>query len=103
MLTASGPGGVSPPIFTKLYAGAPGSGAPVRQVPEGKYDCVQLSPAPEGEKRFCLEFVGRLSQEVRATVTTHEIQTIRNQVHVGQYDPDPMSIAARILLWESVE
>ena len=44
-----------------------------------------------------MELVGRMTQEVRAATTTGDIASLRQQVSAGQYQPDPMSMAARIL------
>ena len=41
--------------------------------------------------------VSRMSQEVRTATTTGDIAALRQQVASGQYIPDPMSIAARML------
>ncbi len=41
--------------------------------------------------------VSRLSQEVRTATTTGDIAALRQQVASGEYTPDPMAIAARIL------
>ena len=41
--------------------------------------------------------VSRLSQEVRTATTTGDITALRQQVASGEYVPDPMAIAARIL------
>lgn len=104
MLTTSGPGGV-PPVFptSKLYPASAEQGVRVQSVQPGKYDSVDLSPEPVGERRSFLDFVSRLSREVRTATTTGDIQAFREQIHNGQYEPDPMSIAARIMLMEDVE
>ena len=44
-----------------------------------------------------MDLVSRLSQEVRTSTTTGDIAKLRQQVSSGQYTPDPMSIAARML------
>ena len=60
------------------------------------YDSVTLS-APSQDSRFYMSLVSRLSQEVRTATTTGDIASLRQQVASGQYTPDPMAIAARIL------
>ena len=47
--------------------------------------------------RFHQEMVSRLSQEVRTAHTTGDIQRLKQQVASGQYVPDPMAIAGRML------
>lgn len=60
------------------------------------YDSVTLSK-PSQNNRFHMDLVSRLSQEVRTSTTTGDIAKLRQQVASGQYTPDPMSIAARML------
>ena len=45
-----------------------------------------------------MEMVSRLSQEVRTANTTGDIQELRREVSAGEYHPDPMAIAGRMLL-----
>ena len=61
-----------------------------------KYDSVTIS-APGQDSRFHMGLVSRLSKEVRTATTTGDIAALRQQVASGQYSPDPMSIAARML------
>lgn len=60
------------------------------------YDSVTLS-TPSQDSRFHMELVSRMSQEVRTATTTGDIAALRAQVAAGEYTPDPMAIAARIL------
>lgn len=63
-----------------------------------RYDQVQFSfHLGETEKRV-KETVGRLSQEVRARVTTQDVDRLRQQVADGTYQPNAGEIAARMLL-----
>ena len=62
-----------------------------------QYDSVSLSPTPTGDNRFHRDVVSRISRNVRTATTTGDIQALRQQVASGQYVPDPMAIAARIL------
>ena len=39
-----------------------------------------------------------ISQEVRTANTTGDIQELRREVSAGEYHPDPMAIAGRMLL-----
>ena len=45
-----------------------------------------------------MEMVSRLSREVRIANTTGDIQELRREVSAGEYRPDPMAIAGRMLL-----
>ena len=63
---------------------------------EGKFDSITLS-ATSSERSPFKDLVGRLTQEVRATTTTGDIRTLRQQVASGQYEPNPSAIAARML------
>ena len=42
--------------------------------------------------------VSRLAQEVRTANTTGDIQELHRKVSAGEYTPDPMAIAGRMLL-----
>lgn len=50
-----------------------------------------------GKNTFQMDTVSRLSQEVRTATTTGDIQALRQEVSAGEYVPDPMAIAGRIL------
>jgi hypothetical protein len=45
-----------------------------------------------------MEMVSRLSREVRTANTTGDIQELHRQVSAGEYRPDPMAIAGRMML-----
>ena len=93
MLTSSG---ISPVNRTKVYQPKPGSGKKPHVLQGSKYDSVTLS-ATSQDSRFHMGLVGRVSQEVRTATTTGDIAALRQQVASGEYTPDPMAIAARIL------
>lgn len=61
------------------------------------YDSVTFSSTPEGESAFRLSLAGQLSQEVRTATTTGDVQKLRQAVASGEYKPDPMSIAGKML------
>ena len=44
-----------------------------------------------------MQMVSRLAQEVRTATTTGDIQELRQSVSSGEYSPDPMAIAGKIL------
>ena len=96
MLTSSY--GAVPSIpASKVYRAKAGRESRVQTTAGHKnYDSVTLSAA-SGDSRFHRGLVSRLSQEVRTATTTGDIANLRQQVASGQYTPDPMSIAARIL------
>lgn len=61
-----------------------------------RYDSITLSEGrPSG---FAARLTGRLTQEVRASATSGRLTALSEQVASGQYKPDAMSIAKRMLL-----
>lgn len=93
MLTSSG---ISPVGRTKLYPAKTGRGNKTQALQGSKYDSVTLSASSQ-DSRFHMGMVSRVSQEVRTATTTGDIAALRQQVASGEYTPDPMAIAARIL------
>lgn len=96
MLTSAGSGPISPIGRTKAYYPAQKRGANAQPVSGHNYDSVDFS-APAGRKNFQMEMVSRLSREVRTANTTGDIQELRREVSAGEYRPDPMAIAGRML------
>ena len=96
MLTSTGSGPISSIGRTKTYYPAQKWGTAAQPVPGHNYDSADFS-APAGRKSFQMEMVSRLSREVRTANTTGDIQELRREVSAGEYHPDPMAIAARIL------
>lgn len=98
MLTSSSrPGAVSSVAASKAYYSTLRRGSSPQSAVEHKYDSASFSPLPEGKGAFQMQLVSRLSQEVRTATTTGDIQALRQQVSSGEYTPDPMSIAGRML------
>ena len=97
MLTSTGSGPISPVSRTKAYYPAQKRGAAAQAVSGHNYDFAEFS-APAGRKSFQMEMVSRLSREVRTANTTGDIQELRREVSAGEYRPDPMAIAGRMLL-----
>ena len=97
VLTSSGYGAITPVAPAKVYRTRTGRDGRT-QVTSGSsnYDSVTLS-APSQGNRFHMGLVSRLSREVRTATTTGDIAALRQQVASGEYTPDPMAIAARIL------
>ncbi len=100
MLTSSRYGAISPIAPAKVYQPKTEREARAQSVSGSNtydsYDSVTLS-TPSQDSRFHMELVSRMSQEVRTATTTGDIAALRAQVASGQYVPDPMAIAARIL------
>ncbi len=100
MLTSSRYGAISPLTPSKVYEPKTERKSRVRSVSGGNahdsYDSVTLS-TPSQDSRFHMELVSRMTQEVRTATTTGDIAALRAQVASGQYTPDPMAIAARML------
>lgn len=68
------------------------------QSPEGCFDNYTASAAAEQDGRSFREAVANLSYQVRTHNTTGKIQQLRRQVSAGEYRPDAMETAARMLL-----
>ena len=96
MLTSTGSGPISSIGRTKTYYPAQKWGTAAQPVPGHNYDSADFS-APAGRKSFQMEMVSRLSREVRTANTTGDIQEL-HRVSAGEYRPDPMAIAGRMLL-----
>ena len=62
------------------------------------HDSVSFSVSVNGEDTF-KSLVSRLSCEVRTATTTGDIHALRQAVSSGNYTPDPVAIAGKILLW----
>ena len=98
MLTSSSrPGPVSSVAASKAYYSTLRRGASAQSAVEHKYDSATFSPLPEGRSAFQMQLASRLSQEVRTATTTGDIQALRQSVSTGEYTPDPMAIAGRML------
>ncbi|MCI8808580.1 MAG: flagellar biosynthesis anti-sigma factor FlgM [Oscillibacter sp.] len=97
MLTSSGSGGVSSVGRAKGYYPYQKRGGLAQPAAEPNYDSATFSSLMAG-KSTRMDVVSRLSQEVRTTTTTGDIQELRRAVSAGEYTPDPMAIAGRILL-----
>ena len=60
-----------------------------------RYDRVTLSAGGASAEA---ELRGRLSQEVRASASSERVAALREQIHRGEYHPDPAAIARSMLL-----
>ena len=90
------PGGSSPISSASLYNRKSDLSTPVSV--EQRYDQIQFSSHLDETVRRVKETVGRLSQEIRAQVTTQDVERLRQQVASGAYQPSSREIAARMLL-----
>lgn len=97
MLTSPGSGPISPVGRTKAYYPAQKRGTPSQPASGHNYDSADFS-VPAGRRSFQMEMVSRLSREVRTANTTGDIQELRRKVSAGEYRPDPMAIAGRMML-----
>lgn len=95
MLASSG--GINPIHPTQTYYTKRPSAAAAKTSVAGKYDSLTLS-GNEGASRFQKDLLSRISQEVRTATTTGDIQALRQAVSEGTYTPDPMAIAAGMML-----
>lgn len=97
MLTSSGYGAISSVGPAKVYRTKTGQKERMKtNSGSNLYDSVTISTASQ-DSRFHMGLVSRLSQEVRTATTTGDIAALRQQVASGEYTPDPMAIAARML------
>lgn len=96
MLTSTGSGSITTVGRTNVYYPAQkrGTAAPLAAGPN--FDSAEFS-TPTGRKNFQMEMVSRLSRETRTANTTGDIQELRRSVSAGEYHPDPMAIAGRML------
>ena len=96
VLTSSGYGAISSIGPAKVYRTRTGQKERTKVTSgNNQFDSLTIS-APSQDSQF-LGLVGKLSQDVRAATTTGDIAALRQQVASGEYTPDPMAIAARIL------
>lgn len=98
MLTSSGSGPIASVSRPKTYYTPQKRGTAARTTVEPNYDSAAFSPRPAGKSGFQMELVSRLSHEVRTATTTGDIQELRRAVSAGEYAPDPMAIAGRMML-----
>lgn len=96
MLTSTGSGPITTVGRTKAYYPAQKRGTPAPAVSGHNYDSAEFS-GRAGRRSFQMEMVSRLSREVRTANTTGDIQELRRKVSAGEYQPDPMAIAGRML------
>lgn len=98
MLTSSGSGGIPPVHRTATYYPAQKRGGIARPSAEPNCDSASFSSLVAGKNAAQMDMVSRISREVRTATTTGDIQELRREVSAGEYNPDPMAIAGRMLL-----
>ena len=79
-----------------LPSGVRSSGVQGGHSTEGSFDQITLSAATD--RNAFRQMVSDLSYQVRTHNTTGKIQQLRRQVSAGEYRPDAMETAARMLL-----
>ncbi len=65
-----------------------------------RFDKVTISGADTGHSSFAMQLTGRIAQDVRAATTTGTISALQQQIKDGEYQPDPASIARKMLFLE---
>ncbi len=63
-----------------------------------RFDSITIGSARTGNSSYAMALKSRLTQEVRASTTPGRLSALRQQVQDGTYQPDPTSIARRMLL-----
>ncbi len=81
------------PIYS---ARVPASKAERARGVQARFDSITLSGERQGS--FAMQLTGELTQEVRASVTPGRLSSLSRQIAAGEYQPDPVSIARRMLL-----
>ena len=79
-----------------LPSGVRSSGVQGGHSTEGSFDPITLSAATD--RNAFRQMVSDLAYQVRTHNTTGKIQQLRRQVSAGEYRPDAMETAARMLL-----
>lgn len=79
-----------------LPSGVRSSGVQGGHSTEGSFDQITLSAATD--RNAFRQMVSDLAYQVRTHTTTGKIQQLRRQVSAGEYRPDAMETAARMLL-----
>lgn len=79
-----------------LPSGVRSSGVQGGHSTEGSFDQITLSAA--ADRNAFRQMVSDLAYQVRTHNTTGKIQQLRRQVSAGEYRPDAMETAARMLL-----
>lgn len=92
-----GLGGLPPVIKPQAYGTGMLPSARAQASP-GQFDQVNISQTSTRESQFFQTLVSRLSGEIRTANTTGVIAQVKEQVRSGSYLPDPVDIAARLLL-----
>ncbi len=82
------------PVYTPRHAATVNEAAKERGA-VSRFDSIMLS---ERQGNYAMQLTGKLTQEVRSSVTPGKLSSLREQIASGQYQPDPMSIARRMLL-----
>lgn len=99
MLKTPGSGGINAyHRVKKAYHSVPCHGSTTNTSVTPSYDSSSFSALADSASRLQLETVSRISNEVRTSTTTGRIQELRQAVSSGEYRPDPVEIAKRMML-----
>lgn len=89
--------------FAKVYttAKAPvlrGTGSAQPEAAEVQFDQVNIKTQSSTQSQFQKELVAKLVGEVRTANTTSSLQSIKEAIAKGSYQPDAAAIAAKFML-----
>ena len=99
MLSSSGSRPIAAFQMPKAYQISPTQNHITSPSSTSQYDSSSFSTISDEARRFHMDTVGRLTQEVRTATTTGKIQELRKAVTSGEYVPDPAEIAKRMLFF----
>ena len=96
------PGAGIPPTYnpTSVHENRPADSVSPRQDAGRRFDQVSFTPRQGDSAAFQTELKTKLSREIQSATSTQHISTLRRQVQSGEYKPDPVAIARRILMQE---
>lgn len=97
IVLTSSPGAIPSVGLSKTYYSAPKRSEAFQSRVGRSYDSATFSYALAEGNAFQMNLVSHLSQEVRTATTTGDIQALRQSVASGEYTPDPIAIAGKIL------
>lgn len=97
-MTYEGIGSISFTGTTAMYPGTVKREAAPSGSSANQFDSVIISAQRSGSTAMQRELVGRITREVRTSMTTGEIRRLQQQVAEGTYRPDPAAIAGRLLM-----
>lgn len=97
MFSGIKPAGAFPLAGAALHS-APAAGHANHAVVQQNYDQFQCSAQLDGDETRLRDTVSSLLQKTRTRPTRSEMETLRQQVQSGTYQPDAKEIAARMMM-----